>query len=210
MLVEMVDDTFEAIKDLKHKDYGAVILGFVFDVSSLSAGSSLKIESVTLSVNGESTTLDLKDRITFNKISARDETYYCTSVYSTNVPVVLFSEGQNISSVSFNYRSEHKAVIEGFEFNDYINIADSTVFVDNAALGSIDEAFPLTLEADQALCIVIDGDFGKHNSFSDFYVNSLLSYTSEEDGSKKLKDYIAVQAVGNSNDLKNLIDQVVG
>lgn len=208
MLEKMIDDTFDSISDKAYSGYKAVILGFVLDTSAMTVGSELKINSITLSVNGNEKVLDTNGQISVKKVSSTDEQYYCNSIYSTNVPVVIFSQCNNIESASFNYHTENAVTLEKFEFSDFMQIKDSSVYVDKQRIGSIDEVFPLTVEADKAICIEICGDFGDYDTFSDFYLNSLLHYSSAEDGTKILKDYFAIQAVGNFNDLSNLIDHV--
>lgn len=208
MLEKMIDDTFDSISDKAYSGYKAVILGFVLDTSAMTVGSELQINSITLSVNGNERVLDTNGQISVKKVSSTDEQYYCNSIYSTNVPVVIFSQCKNIESASFNYHTENAVTLEKFEFSDFMQIKDSSVYVNKQRIGSIDEVFPLTVEADKAICIEISGDFGDYDTFSDFYLNSLLHYSSAEDGTKILKDFFAIQAVGNFNDLSNLIDHV--
>lgn len=208
MFEEMIDDTFDSISDKAYSGYKAVILGFVLDTSAMTVGSELKINSIMLSVNGNEKVLDTNGQISVKKVSSTDEQYYCNSIYSTNVPVVIFSQCKNIESASFNYHTENAVTLDKFEFSDFMQIKDSSVYVDNQRIGSIDEVFPLTVGADKAVCIEISADFGNYDTFSDFYLNSLLHYSSAEDGTKILKDYFAIQAVGNFNDLSNLIDHV--
>lgn len=208
MLEEMIDDTFDSISNKAYNGYKAVILGFVLDTSAMTVGSELQINSIKLSVNGNEKVLDTNGQILVKKVSSTDEQYYCNSIYSTNVPVVIFSQCKNIESASFNYHTENAVTLEKFEFSDFMQIKDSSVYIDKQRIGSIDEVFPLTVGADKAICIEISADFGNYDTFSDFYLNSLLHYSSAEDGTKILKDYFAIQAVGNFNDLSNLIDHV--
>lgn len=208
MFEKMIDDTIESIDDKAYNGYKAVILGFCLDISPMSIGEELQINSITLSVNGKEETVDTTGQISVKKVSDSDEQYYCTSIYSTNVPVVIFSWCKDIEVASFNYHTEHAVTLEKFEFSDYLKVQDSCVYVDKQKLGSIEEAFPLTVGADKAVCIEISANFGEYDSFSDYYVNSLLHYSSAEDGTKILKDYVAIQAVGNFDDLSNLIEHV--
>ena len=56
---------------------------------------------------------------------------------------------------------------------------------------------------------MIDGNFGDYNEFCDFYLNSFL-YSRDEEGIEKItKDYLAIQAVGNEEDLTRLIDKIL-
>lgn len=205
---EMIDDTFESIDGKEYAGYRAVILGFCLDISPLKAGEELSINTITLSVNGREETLDTTGQITVKKTSDTDPAFYCNSVYSTNVPVVLFSQGKNIEAASFHYHTEHPVTLERFDFSDFLEVEKSGVYVDNQYVGSIEDTFPLAVEADKTVCIEIDANFGEYDSFSDYYVNSLLSYTSTEDGSKTVKDFVAIQAVGNFSDLSNLVDRI--
>jgi hypothetical protein len=209
LLEEMFDDTMDTLVDKKYNGYKMVILGFSFDTSILSEGTAFQINSITLSVNGTEQTLDTTGRIILNKVDSDNEKYNCNSIYETNVPVVVFSQCKGIEASFFNYHTDQDIVLEKFEFSDFLNIQDSCVYVDGTPLGSLDRVFPLSVAADKTISIEIDADFGKYDPFADYYVNFLLYYTSEEDGSKILKDYIAVQALSNYNDFSNLIDHVI-
>lgn len=208
MYESVIDDTIETIKDKDYNGYKAVILGFCLNISPMAAGDVLQINSISLSVNKNKTTLDTTGQIVIKKVSDSDEQYSCNSIYSTNVPVVLFSQGKNIEAVSFNYHTEDVVTLEKFEISDFLEISDSCVYIDDVKIGNIKDVFPLTVEADKAISIEINADFGSYDAFSDYYINSLLHYKSEADGDKILKDYFAVQAVGNFDDLSKLIDHV--
>ena len=208
MFEEMIDDTIESIDNKAYNGYKAVILGFRLDISPMTIGEELQINSITLSINGKEETLDTNGQISVKKVSNSDEQYYCNSIYSTNVPVVLFSECKDIELASFNYHTEHTVTLEKFEFSDFLKVQNSCVYVDNQKIGSIEEVFPLTVGAGKAVCIEVSANYGDYDSFSDYYVNSLLHYRSDEDGTRILKDYIAIQAVGNFDDLSNLIEHV--
>lgn len=209
MFEEMIDDTIDSIVEKEYCGYKAVILGFCLDISPMEAGEQLQINSITLSINGKTKELDTTGQIIVNKISDLDEKYYCNSLYSTNVPVVLFSQGKNIEAASFNYHTEHSVTLEKFEFSDFLMVQDSCVYVDNNKIGNINDVFPLTVEANKTICIEINANFGDYENFSDYYINSLLHYKSDEDGTKVLKDYIAIQAVANFDDLSKLIDHTI-
>ncbi len=209
MFEEMIDDTFETIADKKYKGYTAVILGFLFDTSSMNANDVLTINVIELSVNGQKTELNTSGQIAYTKISGSDERYSCNSLYSTNVPIVIFSQCNNINGVFFNYRTEEVVTLEKFEFTNFIQIESSCVYIDEQKLGSIEDVFPLTVEPDKTITIeIIDTDLGEYDSFSDFYLNSLLYY-SDNEGSGLAQDYFAIQAVGNFEDLSILIDHMI-
>lgn len=206
MFEKMIDDTIDSIREKEYCGYKAAILGFHLDISPMEAGEKLEINSITFSVNGKTKEIKTTGQIIVNKIADSDEKFYCNSLYSTNVPVVLFSQGKNIEAASFNYHTEHTVTLEKFEFSDFLMVEDACVYVDNKKIGNLDDVFPLVVEANKAICIEINANFGEYDNFSDYYVNSLLHYKSDEDGSKVLKDYIAIQAVANFDDLSNLID----
>ena len=205
----MFDDTIEGIAGKEYGGFKAVMLGFSMDISSMENGDELQINSITLSVNGTEKAFDTTGQIIVKKIADTEEKYNGSSLYSTNVPVVLFSQGKTIEAASFHYHTEQSVTLEDFEFSDFLEINHACVYVDDQMIGDIKDVFPLHVEADKSICIVIDADFGNYDSFSDYYVNSTLHYKSDEDGSKIVKDYIAIQAVGNFDDLSNLIDYKV-
>ena len=206
---ELIDDTIESISGKKFEGYYAVILGFCFDISSLQSGEQLQINEIILSVNGNEQKVDVAGKVVVNKIDSDDDEYYCNSVYSTNVPVVLFSQGKDIESAMFNYHTEDAITIEKFEFSNFLDIQDAFIYVDEQKIGAINEVLPIDIGADKTIRIEITANFGKYNSFSDFYLNSLLYYKSEMDGSSILKDYFAIQAVGNEKDMSNFVKQII-
>lgn len=204
----MLKNTEETTENKSYKGYTAVIISFYFDFSSLPAGEEIKINSATFMVNNEEETIDLKDRITIGKIS-NDKLYFCDSVFSTNIPFVMLSQGKDIEAVSFNYHTENKVTIEKFEFSDYLNITSSQVYVNGTSAGSIEEAFPLSVDADKNISIEINANYGDYNSFSTFLTDAVLYYNNEEEGDRILKDLIVVQAVGNFDSLCSFIDHVL-
>lgn len=193
--------------DKEYNGYRAASVGFYFDFSGLPPEKEIKINKMNFLVDNEKVTLDLDGRINLRIISD-NELYNCESVYSTNVPFIIFSQGKNIETASFNYSTDKKARIEKFEFSDYLNIENSQVYVNGVSVGAIDEAFPLTAEANSSIRIDFGISFGEYNSYSDFMTDAVLSYSGEE-GKRILKDFIVIKAVGNYDDLCRLIDEVI-
>jgi hypothetical protein len=206
MFEEMIDDTFDTIKNKKYKGYKAVILGFTFDISAMESGSNLSIQEARFNVNGKDRSIKFSDPLKLQKVSGGDERYLCNSVYSTNIPTVVFSNCKDIENISFNYHSDQALTIDKFEFNEYIDINNYSVYINDRDLGNIKDLFPLDVPANSEIRIDIGGEFINGDSFSDYYLESLLYYHSPEDGNKVLKNFMAIQAVGNFDDLSKLID----
>ncbi len=204
-LLEKTEELYPFNKE--YNGYRAAAIGFYFDFWGLSPEKEIKINKMNFLVDNEKVTLDLDGRINLRIISD-NELYNCESVYSTNVPFIIFSQGKNIETASFNYSTDKKARIEKFEFSDYLNIENSQVYVNGVSVGAIDEAFPLTAEANSSIRIDFGISFGEYNSYSDFMTDAVLSYSGEE-GKRILKDFIVIKAVGNYDDLCRLIDEVI-
>lgn len=200
---ELTDDPF----DKEYNGYRAAAIGFYFDFWGLSPEKEIKINKMNFLVDNEKVTLDFDGRINL-RIFSDNELYNCESVYSTNVPFIIFSHGKNIETTSFNYSTDKKVTIEKFEFSDYLNIENSQVYVNGVSVGAIDEAFPLNVEANSNIRIDFGISFGEYNSYSDFMTDAVLSYSGEE-GTRLLKDFIVIKAVGNYDDLCKLIDEVI-
>lgn len=207
--IEMIDDTFSSISGISYKGYSCLMLGFSFDISSMEARSTHSIDEITLNVNGREVSVDVAGQIKLIKASDTEEKYRGDDVYSTNVPVVIFSNGKAIESVSFNYHTDRSVTIRGFQFNNYLNVTESVVFVDGTELGSIEDSFPVNVPGDAAIRIDVAAGYGEYDDFSDFYANSLLLYADSDGEERILKDYITIQAVANFTDLSNLIDQKI-
>lgn len=205
-LLEKTEDITDDPFDKEYNGYRAASIGFYFDFSGLSPEKEIKINKMNFLVDNEKVTLDFDGRINLRIISD-NELYNCKSVYSANVPFIIFSQGKNIETASFNYSTDKKATIEKFEFSDYLNIENSQVYVNGVSVGTIDEAFPLTAEANSNIRIDLGISFGEYNSYSDFMTDAALSYTGEE-GTRTLKDFIVIKAVGNYDDLCSFIDEV--
>jgi len=205
--VELMDDTFEGIKELKHNGYYIRLLGF----SCKTSDSYVEINSVNLKIDGVEEKFDFSTPIKhYVKKGAdhSDDSY----VYPLNYPAIINTNSYSSTEFDFVYSTDEDVTVESLAFNDFLTVKSATVSIDGTNVGTLD-SFPLSLKKGSTLSMRCYLDFEAPENSTDYdsiYCDTILSYkTSKSDELLSFKTNLVSQSVSNEIDAQNAIDSIL-
>lgn len=201
--VTFTDDTFDTLKYKK-------INGKYFRIQCVqirTISDSVKIDSLTVKVNGKEQTLKFDTPIE-NRFVNSDEnihplTVFCTSNYVTTSS---FAD-KNETPYDFIVTAEADTTITKIRFDDFLAFANNSVSVNGSDKGTIKDALPLKLKKGDELRLrsSIKPKDDERMYMSNIYTNVVVEYESD---SEKLTERCPLSAiyVGNENDAQRFAD----
>lgn len=203
MSVSFTDDTFESIKERKIDNSYVILLGVHCTVVS----EYTKIDSMKLRVDGKETVIKFSTPIENNFISY-DE--HCLA--QRNMPFYIFPQsfvGNNETDYTFSVEALKDTEVKSFSFNEFLSFQNATVYINNALVGTIPDAFPLEIKNGDILTVkgkikAITNDI---TTKENFYLN--LCVDCKYDGRSMIEYYpLAATFIGNIADAKDFVEFV--
>ena len=202
--VEYIDDTFKEIKNKKIEGRYLTILGF----KCLTAYENVEIDSLTLNINNKKTVVKFSTPLIHTVKKEITDDSVNGGAYASMICTSSFSN----TDYYFEYHAEKNAELISFGFNDFVFPKDSDVTVNNISVGSIDDAFPLSVKSGDSIMIQCKIDFkpnSENSEYTNVAFNSELTYHAENlSENSVLSSEIYSQGISNLDDAKALISEL--
>lgn len=200
--VTFTDETTSSIKDKK-------INGKYFrepGVQIKTITDNVKIDSITVKVNGKEQTLNFETPIENTFVDYNDSTHLLLLQFMPNYIFTDSFVGRNETPYEITVSAEADVTVTEIKFEDFIAFANDTVSVNDSEKGSIKNVLPLKLKKGDVLTLHSSiKPIGDEKLYiSNIYTNIVIEY---ETKSQKLEEHYPLSAiyVGNEDDAKNFV-----
>jgi len=205
LAVEMVDDSFEELKNLKYNGYYIRLLGFGCHTSN----EYVQIDGMNLKVSGADMKIEFDTPIRHSVANYDDAKYEYGGLYFTGRPSIVSTMSYPSTEYSYDFSTEQDVIIEDFSFNNFLALDDAVVFVNMREIGMLKDLLPLEVKSGSS--ISIRGYFSFNGEgFSEYdsiYCISKLSYKSfDKANSYEIPGRLVSQSVSNTDDAKRVIE----
>lgn len=200
MTVRFTDETIRDIGKINGKYF--VMKGVYFRPIS----DYVRIDSMTLKVNGEERTVKFDTPVenTFFNMDDYDYPLFQKGV-ANYISTTSLADGKD-SSYPFEFGVSSDMTITGAEFDDFIELRDTVIFVNDKERGKLSDILPLKLKDGDTVSFKGQLRLKKENEsyagdmFTDFVITG-------NSGGKEIKEYfpLSVVYVGNEDDAKNFV-----
>lgn len=197
--VKLSDDTYDEIKSMKYNGYYIKLLGFVCKTGD----EFVQIDGVTLNIDGVEQKIEFAAPIKHQvKKEASD-----TSVQIRNYPIFISSNSYGSTEYPFEYYAENDVIIEGFDFNNFIDIKSCVISVNGETVGDL-SSFPISVKKDSTVSFKCYLEHKESTSdYDSIYCDSMLSYKiTGSDQTTVLYNNLVSQSVSDKDDAKKAID----
>lgn len=195
--VTFSDDTFESISKSKINGQYVLLIG----IHCKTVTEYIKINSMTLLVDGKETIIDFSIPIENTFYNSDDSEHLISQL---GMPFYVFPQsfaGRNETDYDFAVEALEDIVINKFEFNKFLEFADTKVFINNEIKGTLEESLPLKLNKGENLRINGKIKETENNStgMENTYVNIFVEYSF---GGKTLVEYFPLSStfIGDKTD----------
>jgi hypothetical protein len=206
LAVDFQDETFDDIKNLKHKNYYIKLLGFICSVGNEFRGDeSVRIDSVILKING------IEHEYPFSaplRHLSKQEDNEDPQVFIGFFPTIIMSTSLGSQEYSFEYLTESAVTITDFSFNDFLVISDATISVNDTIVGSLSESLPLDVPKDATVaisCVISQKDSGA-TGYESICCDACLTYLTEKGEQIIFRNRLVSQSVSNEDSARALIE----
>lgn len=204
MSVTFSDDTFD---ELNRSINGKYLL--LIGVHCLAESDYTKIESMKLNVDGENFELTFPNAIENTFLDDEENEHGLSQL---NMPTYIFTTsfvGENETDYSFVVTPTEDITVTGIQFDDFIELSDATVTVNDAELGKIKDVLPLELKKDDVLkvCGKIKRKTNDGLFMGNIYTDLMFHYTFANT-QQELTEYYPITAayVGSKEEAKNFLN----
>ncbi len=182
-------------------------VGIVFNISDLEDGDCLKVNSFDFKVDDEIVEVELDEDLIYTHLKGMQEERPFVPINS----IIMNYHGCGLTGkmgMQFEYKvTEDNVQIEGFEFGKYISIEKASVKINGGKAIDFREAFPVKLNKDDKLAVVIDKiSYDDNGGYADYNTNYILYWHRDGEEVKGDSNYIGLLGIGSPTEFTSYID----
>lgn len=200
LAVQLKDDTYDYLRDMKKDGYYKKILGFVCHTGD----EQVRIDGVTLKIDGEEKEFEFKTPIQ-HSLKVEEN----SSIQTLGYPLFISTNSYDSTEYEFKYCTEEDITVTDFSFNDFLTVKDAVICVDNREIGRLEDTLPREVEKGSTIKIKGFLDFTDMDSFTKYdsiYCDAQFSYVAAGNNEiQTVHSNLVSQSVSNEQDAQQVI-----